>query len=58
MHCECSESKKYFILPGLKLYFISKCRGKVPSEDLVISACGHTDVKCLSTPVSGHVVAA
>ena len=58
MHCKYSVSKKYFILPGLKLYFISKCRGNVPSEDLVISACGYTDIKYLSTPVSGHVVAA
>ena len=58
MHCKYSVSKKYFILPGLKLCFISKCKGKVPSEVLVMSACGHTDIKYLSTPDSGLVVAA
>ena len=58
MHCECSGTKKHFILPGLKLCFINKCKGKVPSSDIVIRACGHADVKYSSTPVSGLVVAA
>ena len=58
MHCKYSGSKKYFILPGLKLCFITKCKGKVPSEDVVIRACGCTDIKYFSTPVSGLVVAA
>ena len=39
MQCKCSGSKKHFMLPGLKLCFINKCKGKVPSSDIVIRAC-------------------